>query len=461
MDQITTKHVLAAIDSFLQEQQAKKLEPEHKSLATAQTKGDNEKVAEIQNNITAITEKYQRDPWCIEAGETMATQLTFGTHISKGIHPDSKGNNITANLNPYLPMGFVGSQSEKKIQLDASGNAAALPLAGFMNVVVEARSETKICDLVLVGHPALKGVFNRDHKKSTLLEQAFKHSLEGGPSKRQTDTRNKQMLWPAGENPIKDDKYLLLIPLHASSLVAASHSKLIDVRFNEANKGAKKRAQKKKVTPLLPYVSIPNLARRKLGGSNPQGVSQLNSKQGGRNLLLPSLPPIFINTKTFSISRNQHSFFNKSLKYHAKSGLNELYAVVRSTENNIEVRNRRKDDALAPIFSQIIEMAYYIQTDTSYPPGWSKDYKLAIPQKYWLDPKRAELEGEEDFKEGREQEEWIDRVVESFALWLNSDLRAKFKEFASDFNDAESAEWKREMHAAIKATQRGGSGVFP
>jgi hypothetical protein len=51
-------------------------------------------------------------------------------------------------------------------------------------------------------------------------------------------------------------------------------------------------------------------------------------------------------------------------------------------------------------------------------------------------------------------------VVESFALWLNGDLRTTFKEFASDFNDAESAEWKREMHVAIKATQRAGSGVF-
>ena len=463
MDQITTKHVLAAIDSFLQEQQAKKLEPEHKSLAAAQTKGDNEKVAEIQNNITAITEKYQRDPWCKDAGERMAAQLKFGTHMSKGIHPDSKGDNINATPLPDLPPGLVGSQSESNIQLDANGNAAALPLAGFMNTVVEAASATKLRDLILIQHPALKGAFNVDPEQSTQLEQAFRQSLQGGNTLAKTDERNKQLLWPIGENSIKENQYISLIPLHPSSLVLANFQKLIELRFGEANKEARensKKNNKKNAVQFLPYVSVPNLAVKKLGGTKPQNVSQLNSQQGGKNLLLPSLPPTFESTKEFSISRSQYSFFGNSLSFYSKRALNELYAVVRSTKNNLEVRERRKNSALAPILFQVIKMADYIQTNANYPPGWSKDYQLDMPQKYWLDPKRAELEGEEDFKEGREQEEWIDRVVESFALWLNGDLRTTFKEFASDFNDAESAEWKREMHVAIKATQRAGSGVF-
>ena len=244
MDQITTKHVLAAIDSFLQEQQAKKLEPEHKSLAAAQTKGDNEKVAEIQNNITAITEKYQRDPWCKDAGERMAAQLKFGTHMSKGIHPDSKGDNINATSLPDLPPGLVGSQSESNIQLDVNGNAAALPLAGFMNTVVEAASATKLRDLILIQHPALKGAFNVDPELSAQLEQAFRQSLQGGNAAAKTDGRNKQLLWPIGANSIKEDQYISLIPLHPSSLILANYQKLNELRFGEVNKAAREISRK-------------------------------------------------------------------------------------------------------------------------------------------------------------------------------------------------------------------------
>jgi len=463
VNQITTEHVLAAIDGFLQEQQAKKLEPENKSLVAAQEKGDNEQVAEIQNNITAIKEKYKRDPWCKDAGERMAVQLRFGTHMSKGIHPDSKGDNISATWLIDLPLGLVGSQSERDIQLDANGNAAALPLAGFMNAVVSQTNNTKIRDLILAEHPAISGAFSSNPEQSTQLEQAFRLSLQGGHPTAETDERNKQLLWPTGKNSIKEDQYITLIPLHPSSLVLSNAQKINGLRFAEANKEARESSKKSNVKnnmQFLPYVSIPNLAIKKLGGTKPQNVSQLNSAQGGKNLLLPSLPPTFVSTQTFNISRSQHSFFDKNLSYHSKNALNELHAVVSSTKNNLEVRERRKNSALATILCQVIKMAYYIQTNASYPPGWSKDHELDMAQKYWLDPKRANLEGEEDFKEGREQEEWIDRVVESFALWLNGDLRTTFKEFASDFNDAESAEWKREMHVAIKATQRAGSGVF-
>ena len=79
-------------------------------------------------------------------------------------------------------------------------------------------------------------------------------------------------------------------------------------------------------------------------------------------------------------------------------------------------------------------------------------------QKYWLDPKRAELDDEEDFKQARENEDWRKAIEEEFANWLQGLLRTEFKAFAHHFADPEHNEWKREMEDEIKKTLRLGKG---
>src|SRR5690606_25079228 len=102
----------------------------------------------------------------------------------------------------------------------------------------------------------------------------------------------------------------------------------------------------------------------------------------------------------------------------------------------------------------IFKLAESIQT--IYNPGWSKDYQLSMAEKYWLDPNRAMLEGEEEFANSREQNDWQEEIVALFSLWINQRLQRKFKDIASHFGDAEYIEWQREIEQAIKASLHSG-----
>ena len=85
---------------------------------------------------------------------------------------------------------------------------------------------------------------------------------------------------------------------------------------------------------------------------------------------------------------------------------------------------------------------------------------MNLAEKYWLDPKRAELVGEEDFKVGREQTDWRSDIERYFANWLQNLLKQQFQEIAQYFGDSEYLEWRKEMEAAIKDSQLLGQGVF-
>ena len=83
-----------------------------------------------------------------------------------------------------------------------------------------------------------------------------------------------------------------------------------------------------------------------------------------------------------------------------------------------------------------------------------------MAQKYWLDPKRGELDGEEDFQNERDKGDWKKDLERQFADWLQGVLRQKFKAIAQDFSDAEHKEWLREMQDTIKQSERAGQGAF-
>ena len=83
-----------------------------------------------------------------------------------------------------------------------------------------------------------------------------------------------------------------------------------------------------------------------------------------------------------------------------------------------------------------------------------------MAQKYWLDPKRGDLDGEEHFQSERDKGDWKKDLERQFAEWLQSVLKNKFKAIAQDFSDAEYFEWTREMQDAIKQSERAGQGAF-
>ena len=137
MEDISENQAQTAVRRFLDEQLEKKQEPDLKALAKLDPTKDTTKITQLDENLAKLKEKYSLEAWMQDAAERMAGQLRFGTHISKGIHPDSKGDNLNFQADNPLPEGLIGSQTLASLPVDANGNAAALPLAAFFETLVE------------------------------------------------------------------------------------------------------------------------------------------------------------------------------------------------------------------------------------------------------------------------------------------------------------------------------------
>ncbi|MDB9814776.1 type I-F CRISPR-associated protein Csy1 [bacterium] len=455
MNQISSGQVKEAIAFFLEAQLAKKLEPEEKALDKANNDADASAQDSIREKIIALKERYSFGNWFENDATKMTGELKFGTHISRGIHPRSKGDNVNFRTTRVLPEGLVGSQSLRDLELDASGNAAALPLASFFNTYVDEPLEVKLRDLIVVDHPALEQAFSNDIEVSSCYLAAFKAALLGTSISPCSDAFNKQLLWPVVDNAKVTDVYKTLVPLHPSALVKSFYRKINGLRYSVENMEIR-RNRGNKAKDQRPYFIISKLGVIKLGGENQQNVSLLNASQGGRNLLLPSMPPSLRTSAEYRLGKNDSSIFNKSMKYQCRSGINELYAVIKQSKNTVEVRDQRKY-ALDIILAEILVLAENIRQ--SHTPGWSKDYQLDMAEKYWLDPSRASLEGEERFAEELEKGDWANVVERNFSLWLNGILKATYIDRKHDFADAEYREWRKNMRDALKASQRLGQGV--
>ena len=451
MQDITRADIQAAISGFLNDQFLKKAEPDIKRLEKAEADGNEAAIAAAQDALAQWRQKYSAPVWLDDAARRMAGQLKFGSHISKGIHPDAKGDNVNFVADTPLPEYLIGSQSARALALDANGNAAALPLAAFFNTPVGAAQTVKLRQLIAQNHPALNGCFADDVALSDEYQALFQAALSGTTDAPTTHERNKQILWPRGEQAIVHDDYICLVPLYPSALTHAVYQQLNQARYSDENKLARDN-RFKKTAEHKPYVSITQLAITKLGGTKPQNVSQLTSAQGGRNYLLPNLPPQLTQQKEFDMPLSAHTLFERSLRYECREGWQSLKRAVEAKKSIMAVRECRKK-GIASIIMSIISLAEKIQNEKAA--GWSKEHDdLDMAQKYWLDPRRGDLLGEEEFKAAYDRGEWIPVIEKTFSLWLNNWLKQAFPKYALDFDDAEFQEWRRKINVALRASQR-------
>lgn len=448
--QIDENTIRQAIQAFLTAQYDKKTEKEQKQLAKATQDNDMGKVAELNEILQPFKGKYQKHTWLIEA-KKMAENVQVGTHISKGIHPSSRGDNI--NFTGEVLHDFVNTKTIVSTFLDANSPRGAidLPLVAFFEWEVIAG--VKMRDVILQNSEAVQKSFDDNIDISKGYQQTFLDCLNNKLKNPKTHELNKQLLYP-----LANDEYISLIPLYPSVLTHEVFININDKKFNEDNKTARENRHKKTAIQQS-YISIHDLASVQLGGTKPQNVSQLMSKQGGRNYLLPSLPPKFKGSDSIRISPNANSIFaGKALIYHTRAQLKALFDLIKTDYNNVHIRDKRKS-ILDEIVYQVFEIAFNLQNNR--PAGWSKAYPhLKMAEKYWLDPHRGELDGEEDFKHARETKNWRDEIEIAFADWLQHLLKLEFRPIAHEFADPEHNEWRDEIKEEIKQSLRLGTGVF-
>lgn len=398
---------------------------------------------------------YESTCWLAEVfnsiQEMQNHQLSFATHTAKGIHTALKTENVIGISNTKLPVGLVGSQSIPHLMIDANSNNPGSHsgylkyIIGFINVEVNG---VRIYELIQSENVVMMEFFKK-HQQESGFDYLNKLLLKK-PLGEQTDGKNKQLLFYQ-----QDGNYTCLIPLYPTSITHYVYQKISNVKYSEVNLQARKNRRENK--DPAPYCDMPNLAVTILGGTNSNNVSRLNNIQGGRNYLLPSLPPKISQGREFSLSKFCENFFeSKTLKYHIQDDFNYVVQVVKDTRNTIDVRDKRKD-AIDRLLHTIFGIAHALQNK---PAGWSKEYALPLAQKIWLDPYRADLDGEAKFADEKTKQEWQKTILQDFASWFNQQLRSTVKELKFDFADAEYNEWQREIEEMQKFYERLGKGVF-
>ena len=413
-----------AISSFIEERRAAKLKG-FKEDATAEAAG-----------------KYEYGTWLADAARRVA-QIQAVTHVLKATHPDARGSSLYTQPGALPQHSEIGThQLGSSYADDIVGNAAALDVYKFLKVEVEGK---RLLDWLQTGDSDLIAALHDDPATAAQWADAFKRLVRSA-DKLSSHSLAKQLYWCISGKPADDSGYHLLQPLFASSLAHAVHQNINDARFGEANKLARqaKRDGKPHDAPCHDYR---NLVVRKLGGTKPQNISQLNSERGGVNYLLASGPP------GWAQNRPRHLLFIDSAlpRFARYEGVRELLdALVDLLKPNPSANDdtRKKRRAIEQALGESLA-AFGASIHAGLEPGWTRDQDCRLPEceQLWLDPLRAELpvhpqhkEADQAFKQAYEWKDWPDQVAHRFGNWLNDVLRIH----DLPVGDAEHAHWARQ-----------------
>lgn len=381
--------------------------------------------------------KYDYATWLADAARRVS-QIQAVTHVLKATHPDARGSSlhvVPASLPQHVEIGshLLGEDYPE----DVVGNAAALDVFKLLKLDVDGK---RLLDWMQAGDADLQAALSDDAELALGWMQAFA-SLVRKETQPSSHPMAKQLYWLVGEHPQDDAQYHLLQPMFSSSLAHAVHADIQDARFGEANKEARQ-AQRDNKPADATYRDYRDLVVRKLGGTKPQNISQLNSERGGVNYLLPSLPPPAWKPAAGASLLALDSVFDESRgAFYRYGGVPELLRALASflktnPDPTMETRNHRE------IMEQAIgqELAMFgAAIRGSYTAGWTRDEACRLPlcERLWLDPDRTELplrnnpdhprwlEDDLAFNQAYELGDWADEVATRFGLWLNGQLRRR------------------------------------
>lgn len=399
--------------------------------------------------------KYAYPTWLADAARRVS-QIQAVTHVLKATHPDARGTNLHVAPATLPPHPEIGSQVlGEDFAEDVVGNAAALDVFKFLKLEVDGR---RLLDWMQAKDPDLAQALNEDTPTAQAWMEAFS-GLVRQETSLVSHPAAKQVYWLLGDNPSDNRQFHLLQPLFSSSLAQAVHGEIQDARFGEAN-GAARKAKRQNQPWDGTYRDYPHLAVRKLGGTKPQNISQLNSERGGNNYLLASLPPPRREEQAprlLNLDSALERFGAKKEVVRLTRALADFLLTDPPPNDATRERRRQLEQALGmelPLFAA--------QVRASLEPGWSRhpDCRLPLWEQLWLDPERLDLpdrpehlEEDQAFRTAYYWGDWPDQVAGRFANWLNDRLR---KAGLTALGDAEYRHWARQavMDAAWPVPQQ-------
>lgn len=340
-------------------------------------------------------DKFSLAAWLPDAAKR-ASQLSIVSHPSKFSHPSSKTSPIIAKSKQRND-GYLRS-GNTEYQLDVFGNAAAMDVYKFLSLqMTDGRT---ILDHLEEDSDVIRNIFTIPTASYEDLKQGL-ISIRQTSHLSKTDPLVKQVYFPV------EGSYHLLSILTPSGLLTELKNRIEDIRFSEASKPARE-CRKKNEYHSVGYDELLNLTITAYGGTQPQNVSVLNSRNAGRACLLPCTPPVL---KKRQIKLPAQSFFKDTLRIKLfKVDFHSLHKRMKEDINNIRVRTAI-NNRINSIIAQVLENVFKVRLTGGE--GWSKsEYYASLPlaQRIWLDD--AYLSQREN------EEEWIEEITDSFAQWI-------------------------------------------
>lgn len=392
--------------------------------------------------------KYDYGTWLADAARRVS-QIQAVTHVLKATHPDARGSSLhvtPAGLPRHAEIGTHVLAND--CADDVVGNAAALDVYKFLKLEVQ---ERRLFDWLLQDDQDLLQALHPDPGTAREWAGAFKGLIR--PAERwSSHALAKQVYWSVSGEPGDDTGFHLLQPLFSSSLAHAAHAHINDARFGESNKAARQ-AKRANIPHDGPYRDYRNLVVRKLGGTKPQNISQLNSERGGVNYLLASLPPQWQQAQPGPFL-SESSVFERFRRFEGVEELIQgLCALLESDPpktlaTRLQRERLERGTRLEQGLGQALA-AFGLASRERLEPGWSRhrDCELSLCEQLWLDPRRTELplrddhqEQDQAFNAAFEFKDWPDQVAHRFGNWLNAILQQR----GLPVGDVEHAHWARQ-----------------
>ena len=194
-----------------------------------------------------------------------------------------------------------------------------------------------------------------------------------------------------------------LLSLLTSSLIVSE----LNERVNELRGKARAARDKNNEEYGKDYDEVRELTVIGFGGTKPQNISVLNSRNRGKAYLLDSCPPSVPKRK---VSKPWKDFFANllwSVKF--TEDFHRLHSLFECYRNNRSVRDKINQIVKA-IADHVMVSVRNLRAEG---PGWSTEERymqLPLAQKIWLDDIHVEAR--------KENGDWQDEISLSFARWI-------------------------------------------
>ncbi len=329
-----------------------------------------------------------------------ATQLSLVSHPAKFSHPGAKTTPVIAKCIAEND-GYVRSGNLGNLALDVIGNAAAMDVYQFLMLIL--KNGKTILENLEQNTNDIQSIFNATDCDYNVIRSELLQIKSVDSEQVKTSGSVKQVYFP-----IDDTDYHLLSILTPSAAIYQLKEKINFIRFSDQAKEARE-ARKKNHFKEHGLAQIVGLAGIGYGGTKPQNISVINSKNGGVALLLSSMPPELNKRK---INPPKIDFFDLRQQWLApfEDQFIDFHRILTTQNNNVKIRNKR---------DYLIELVQILVADNvnkirkGVPLKWSNgDYyqNLIAWQKIWLDEQYLERRAEDNT--------YLEHAAQGFARWF-------------------------------------------